>query len=185
MTRRSRLAACLVALVAVGWLVVGGEPRSTAFASDPILDAKAKQAQLQGQDTVSLATHVPYADVKFIGVPGINKIEDLKGKTIAVTRAGTVTDVVARAVLPKYGLVVDKDVKISYLDTLRAYATFKDPKELLFFTRTEHGKSEAKAFIKRLNERTNDRDKATTIRAIRTQPVKGCVGLPAASESSD
>ena len=38
-----------MALVAVGWLVVGGEPRSTAFASDPILDAKAKQAQLQSQ----------------------------------------------------------------------------------------------------------------------------------------
>ena len=49
MTRRSRLAACLVALVAVGWLVVGTEPRSTALASDPILDAKAKQAQLQSQ----------------------------------------------------------------------------------------------------------------------------------------
>ncbi|TME33017.1 MAG: hypothetical protein E6I62_04770 [Chloroflexi bacterium] len=49
MTRRSRLAACLVALVAVGWLVVGIEPRSTALASDPILDAKAKQAQLQSQ----------------------------------------------------------------------------------------------------------------------------------------
>ena len=49
MTRRSRLAACLVALVAVGWLVVGVEPRSTALASDPILDAKAKQAQLQAQ----------------------------------------------------------------------------------------------------------------------------------------
>ena len=49
MTRRSRLAACLVALVAVGWLVVGVEPRSTALASDPILDAKAKQAQLQSQ----------------------------------------------------------------------------------------------------------------------------------------
>src|SRR5713226_2878572 len=81
-----------------------------------IIEAQAAasvQAQLQGQDTVSLATHVPYADVKFIGVPGINKIEDLKGKTIAVTRAGTVTDVVARAVLPKYGLTVDKDVKIS------------------------------------------------------------------------
>ena len=59
--------------------------------------------------------------------------------------------------------------KLSYLDTLHAYATFKDPKELLFFTRTDHGKSQAKAFIKRLKERTSDRDKATTIRAFRTQ----------------
>jgi murein DD-endopeptidase MepM/ murein hydrolase activator NlpD len=48
MKRRSRLAASLVALVAVGWLVVGGEPRGTALAADPIMDAKAKQQSLQG-----------------------------------------------------------------------------------------------------------------------------------------
>jgi NitT/TauT family transport system substrate-binding protein len=85
-----------------------------------IIEAQAAasvQAQLQGQDTVSLATHVPYADVKFVGLPSITKIEDLKGKTVAVTRAGTVTDVVARSVLPKYGLTPGTDVKISYLDT--------------------------------------------------------------------
>src|SRR6478736_420422 len=49
MTRRSRLAACLVALVAVGWLVVGVEPRSSALASDPILDAKAQLASVSAQ----------------------------------------------------------------------------------------------------------------------------------------
>jgi pimeloyl-ACP methyl ester carboxylesterase len=43
--------------------------------------------------------------------------------------------------------------KLSYLDTFHAFATLKDPKELLFFTRTANGKSEAKAFIKRLKER--------------------------------
>jgi pimeloyl-ACP methyl ester carboxylesterase len=59
--------------------------------------------------------------------------------------------------------------KLSYLDTLHAYATFKDPKELLFFTRTTNGKSEAKAFVKRLKERTTDRDKAVTLRAFQTQ----------------
>jgi pimeloyl-ACP methyl ester carboxylesterase len=59
--------------------------------------------------------------------------------------------------------------KLSYLDTFHAFATFKDPKELLFFTRTANGKSEAKAFIKRLKERTIDRDKAVTLRAFQTQ----------------
>src|SRR5712692_4913343 len=79
--------------------------------------AASVQAQLQGQDTVSLATHVPYADVKFVSSPKIGKIEDLKGKSVAVTKPGTVTDVVARAVLPKYGLMPDKDVRITYVDT--------------------------------------------------------------------
>jgi NitT/TauT family transport system substrate-binding protein len=85
-----------------------------------IIEAQAAasvQAQLQGQDTVSLATHVPYADLRMISGKGINSLNDLKGKTIAVTKAGTVSDVVARALLPKYGLTPDKDVKITYVDT--------------------------------------------------------------------
>jgi NitT/TauT family transport system substrate-binding protein len=85
-----------------------------------IIEAQAAasvQAQLQGQDTVSLATHVPYADVRFISVPSITSMEDLRGKAVAVTKPGTVTDVVARAVLPKYNLQPDKDVRITYVDT--------------------------------------------------------------------
>ena len=49
MTRRSRLAAFLVALVAVGWLIGGTVPRDTALAGDPLSDAKARQTQLQAQ----------------------------------------------------------------------------------------------------------------------------------------
>jgi pimeloyl-ACP methyl ester carboxylesterase len=59
--------------------------------------------------------------------------------------------------------------KLTYRDTFTALATFKDPKELLFFTRTANGKSEAKAFVKRLKERTDDRDKGIAMRAFRTQ----------------
>ena len=59
--------------------------------------------------------------------------------------------------------------KVTFLDILHAYATFRDPKELLFFTRTDHGKSQARGFIKRLNERTIDRDKAMAIGAFRKQ----------------
>jgi len=58
--------------------------------------------------------------------------------------------------------------RLSYLDNLKALATRKNPEELLFFTRTANGKSQAKAFIKRLKERTDDRDKAVTLRAFRT-----------------
>jgi NitT/TauT family transport system substrate-binding protein len=85
-----------------------------------IIEAQAAasvQAQLKDQDTVSLATHVPWADVRLIVTPNITQMSDLKGKTIAVTKPGTVTDVVARAVLPRYNLQPDKDVKISYVDT--------------------------------------------------------------------
>jgi pimeloyl-ACP methyl ester carboxylesterase len=58
---------------------------------------------------------------------------------------------------------------VTYRDTFKALATFKDPKENLFFTKTAHGKSEARAFVKRLKERTVDRDKAMSLRVFRTQ----------------
>jgi NitT/TauT family transport system substrate-binding protein len=79
--------------------------------------AASVQAQLKGADTVSLATHVPYADVRLVVSKNITQMSDLKGKAVAVTKAGTVTDVVARAVFPKYNLTPDKDVRITYVDT--------------------------------------------------------------------
>lgn len=79
--------------------------------------AASVQAQLKGQDTVSLATHAPYADLRFMSQQSITKMEDLKGKSLAVTKPGTVSDTVGRSVLPKFGLTPDKDVRIVYVDT--------------------------------------------------------------------
>jgi NitT/TauT family transport system substrate-binding protein len=79
--------------------------------------AASLQAQLKGQDTVALAAHAPYADLRFISQQSITKMEDLKGKTVAMTKAGTVSDTVGRAVLPKFGLTPDKDLRIVYVDT--------------------------------------------------------------------
>ena len=60
--------------------------------------------------------------------------------------------------------------RLSYLDNLKALATRKNPEELLFFASTANGKSQAKAFIKRLKERTDDRDKAITVAGLPDAP---------------
>lgn len=70
---------------------------------------------------------------------------------------------------PAGGVGIDKVTALTLLDTVKARLTFRDPKELLFFTRTETGKSAARRFIKRLNERTSDRDKAISLSATRAQ----------------
>lgn len=49
MRRRTRLAALVVALAAVGWMTVGAQPAGTVLAGDPLSDAKAKQQQLQDE----------------------------------------------------------------------------------------------------------------------------------------
>jgi len=45
----------------------------------------------------------------------IENFKDLRGKAVAVSRAGGGADVVARLILEKHGMVPDKDVKISPL----------------------------------------------------------------------
>ena len=70
---------------------------------------------------------------------------------------------------PRGGKDMDKVVGTTYLDILRATLTRSDPKEFLFFNRDAAGKAAGKAFIKRLQERTVDRDKKISTKAFQTQ----------------
>jgi pimeloyl-ACP methyl ester carboxylesterase len=70
---------------------------------------------------------------------------------------------------PAGGDGVEKVTRISYLDTARGLLTRRDPKEFLFFTRTPNGRAAAKEFLARLEERTQDRDTAISVRSFRAQ----------------
>ncbi|HEY6428557.1 MAG TPA: alpha/beta hydrolase, partial [Acidimicrobiales bacterium] len=70
---------------------------------------------------------------------------------------------------PRGGKDMDKVVRTTYWDILRATLTRSDPKEFLFFNRNAAGKPAAKAFVKRLQERTVDRDKKIGNKAFQTQ----------------
>lgn len=49
MTRRTRLAALTIAIVAVSWLLVGTQPGSVTLAGDPLSEAKAQQQRLESE----------------------------------------------------------------------------------------------------------------------------------------
>jgi pimeloyl-ACP methyl ester carboxylesterase len=70
---------------------------------------------------------------------------------------------------PAGGDGIDKVTRISYRDTARGLLTRRDPKEFLFFTRTPNGRGAAKEFLARLEERTDDRDKAISVGSFRAQ----------------
>jgi pimeloyl-ACP methyl ester carboxylesterase len=70
---------------------------------------------------------------------------------------------------PAGGEGIEKVARISYLDTARGLLTRQDPKEFLFFTRTPNGRRAGKEFLARLEERTDDRDKAISVRSFRAQ----------------
>jgi pimeloyl-ACP methyl ester carboxylesterase len=70
---------------------------------------------------------------------------------------------------PAGGEGIDKVTRITYLDIARGLLTRQDPKQFLFFTRAPNGRRAGKEFLARLEERTNDRDEAISVRSLRAQ----------------
>src|SRR3954454_8396606 len=121
--------------------------------------------EAMAQDAVAFIRALGFDRVDLLGF----SLGGMVSQAIAQQQPALVRKIILAGTALAGGEVIVNVTKLSYLDTLHAYATFKDPKELLFFTRTNHGKSEGRAFIKRLKERTTDRDKAMAIGAFRTQ----------------
>jgi pimeloyl-ACP methyl ester carboxylesterase len=80
---------------------------------------------------------------------------------------------------PAGGEGINKVAGTTYFDMLRVTLSRRDPKEFLFFNRDDIGKRAGRAFIERLEERTEDRDTPITVKAFRTQfkSIK-CGGTP-------
>jgi pimeloyl-ACP methyl ester carboxylesterase len=108
--------------------------------------------------------------VAFIRALGFDQV-DLFGfsmggmisQVIAQTEPQLVRKLVLAGTGPAGGEGIDKVTAITYWDLVHGWLTFKDPKTYLFFTRTPNGKAAAAAYMERLKERTNDRDKPISI----------------------
>jgi pimeloyl-ACP methyl ester carboxylesterase len=114
--------------------------------------------------------------VAFIRALGFDQVDLFgfsMGGMIAQVIAQREPQLVRRMILagtgPAGGEGIDKVTRITYLDIARGQLTRRDPKEFLFFTRTPNGRGAAKEFLARLQERTNDRDKAISLRSLRAQ----------------
>ncbi|MGJ7490578.1 alpha/beta fold hydrolase [Variovorax sp. ZT4R33] len=70
---------------------------------------------------------------------------------------------------PAGGLGISTVAGVANYDLLRATFTGQDPKQYLFFTRTSNGIAAGNAYLKRLQERTADRDKDISIGAYVAQ----------------
>jgi len=70
---------------------------------------------------------------------------------------------------PAGGQGIENVTRIAHFDTVRALLTLQDPKQFLFFTRTSNGRRAGKEFLARLKERTENRDKAISLRSYGAQ----------------
>ena len=127
----------------------------------------------QVPDTIEEAADHAYELIAALGFEKIDVFSFSMGGMIAQDLIVKHPDLVRRLVLtgtgPRGGKDMDKVVGVTYWDILRATLTRSDPKEFLFFNRDATGKSAGKAFVKRLQERTVDRDTDISLTALRTQ----------------
>ena len=87
--------------------LVSGDVVAAQVGGAPVI-----QSNLQGSGVVIIAGLLNTMDYKFVVSRDITRPDQLKGKTVAVSRVGSSSDFATRYTLEKYGLVPDKDVAI-------------------------------------------------------------------------
>lgn len=124
-------------------------------------------------DTVEAMATDAIAFIRALGFDEVDLLGFSLGGMVAQVIVAREPRLVRRLILagtgPAGGVGIDKVTGVTISDSVKATLTFKDPKENLFFTKTAHGKAEAKKFVARLKERKSDRDESIAIGAFRTQ----------------
>jgi pimeloyl-ACP methyl ester carboxylesterase len=109
--------------------------------------------------------------IKALGFDQVDLLGFSMGGFVAQVIAEEQPDLIRKVILsgtgPAGGEGIDKVTLLTYLDVARGAVTFRDAKYYLFFTQTANGRSEARAFLKRLQERTENRDKAISVPSFR------------------
>ncbi|MFI5269266.1 MAG: ABC transporter substrate-binding protein, partial [Chloroflexota bacterium] len=87
--------------------IIAGQVPIGNVGGTEVLDSRVGGADLigilQGTDSPVFEIHAP---------PAVTNVDDLKGKTIAITRIGSSTDLATRVILENHGLKADQDVKL-------------------------------------------------------------------------
>jgi pimeloyl-ACP methyl ester carboxylesterase len=124
-------------------------------------------------DTIEAMADDAYTFVTALGHDTVDILSFSLGGMIAQALALEHPELIRKLILtgtgPAGGKGIDKVAGTTYYDMLRATVTRSDPKEFLFFNRDDTGKKAARAFVKRLDERTQDRDAKISIKAFQTQ----------------
>jgi pimeloyl-ACP methyl ester carboxylesterase len=110
--------------------------------------------------------------IAFIGALGLEKV-DLFGfslgggvaQMVALQAPHLVRRMILAGTGPRGGGGIDQITKIAATAYLKAAVTLSDPRNFLFFPRTREGRRAASEYLKRLKERSYDRDKRISMQA--------------------
>lgn len=125
----------------------------------------AKTIQEMAQDSLAF--------IKAFGYTKIDIVSFSMGGFIAQELIELAPNLVRKIVLsgtgPRGGKGISDVVGLTYWDIFKGLITFKDPKYYLFFNSTKSNKIAANAFLKRLKERTVNRDVPATVKNLKAQ----------------
>lgn len=154
---------------------------------DPrIMDAIAAQRHIisfdyrgVGATTGTQGTSIP--DMAKDAIAFIHALEYKQVDIVAFSMGGFITQelllvepaLVRKVILagtgPRGGKGVSDVVGLTYKDIFKGLFTFRDPKFYLFFTQNKVGKKAARDFLKRLKERTENRDTKVKLSVLKSQ----------------
>jgi len=124
-------------------------------------------------DSVEAMADDAYAFITALGFEKVDIFSFSLGGMVAQALVVNHPELVRKLILtgtgPKGGKDMDKVARTTYYDIVRAGLTRSDPKEFLFFNRNPAGKAAGKAFVTRLEERTEDRDAKIKVAAFQAQ----------------
>src|SRR5688572_2199717 len=124
-----------------------------------------KSVQAMARDTVAFIRALGFNRVDLLGF----SLGGFISQVIAQEEPQLVRKIILAGTGPAGGPGIDKVTSVTVEDVIKGALTFKHPEYYLFFTKTENGRRSASKFLKRLKERTEDRDKGVSIPAFISQ----------------
>ncbi|TXS36676.1 alpha/beta fold hydrolase [Streptomyces sp. OR43] len=121
--------------------------------------------EAMARDTVLFVRALGFEQVDLLGL----SMGGFVAQVIAAEEPALVRKVILAGTGPAGGPGIDKVTSVTVRDMLKAALRLKDPKHYLFFPPTEGGQRAARAFLARLKERTDDRDKAISVPSFLAQ----------------
>jgi pimeloyl-ACP methyl ester carboxylesterase len=115
--------------------------------------------EAMARDAVAFIRALGYKQVDLFGF----SLGGFVAQVIAQHEPRLVRRIVLAGTGPAGGEGIDRVTAASMPAVIRAALTFKDPRHYLFFSRTTNGQAAARNYLKRLKERSEDRDKATSL----------------------
>jgi pimeloyl-ACP methyl ester carboxylesterase len=128
-------------------------------------DAPATSIEQMAKDAITFIKAIGFERVDLFGF----SMGGMIAQEIVLMEPQLVRKMIISGTGPAGGDGISKVARVTYLDMVRGLLTLQDPKQFLFFTRTPAGIRAGKAFLARLKERSQNRDKEITVTALQAQ----------------